>query len=144
MILVRRMFGPRPVGASFAVAIAAAAAVVPFGDWWATFDFGGIALRWFPIVPAALLGWWRAPRLVAASHAIALREALVVSMLAVPLVAFLTAGPGVLEIIITGADYPVLAPVGLSVFGLLHLGPVSVLMAIPAALLWAEAVRLDV
>lgn len=141
MILMTSTLQPRVVGTLAGALIAVLLTGAPLGEWWTGFRFGGLSLGAFAIPTAALLGAWRGPRLRDADHTGALREAILFALLAVPFGALLTAIPGTIEIAVTEADIPLLAPFGFAVFGLLIVGPAALLVALPAAVLWAEIVR---
>jgi hypothetical protein len=137
----QRSHTARWVGLVVAFVLGVVMAIAPFGDWWGAAKMGGFGLGFFAIPTAGLLAVWRAPRLIWAPHAIALREATVFAVLAVPLGAFLVALGGMVEIVVRHSDIPILAPLAGSLFGMFIIGPPALLIAIPFTVVWSEVVR---
>jgi hypothetical protein len=138
---VRRSNTGRLVGLVVALILAVVIAIAPLGDWWGGIQIGGFGLGLFATMTAVLLAVWRAPRLIWASHAIAVREAIVFALLAVPLGALLVAVGGMVEIVVTHSDVRILAPLAASMFGMLLIGPAVLLVTIPFTVVWSEVVR---
>ena len=128
----------RLIGAGSALVVGVATAAFLSTQEWAGLQFaGGLPLGVFGIPAAAVLGAWLAPRLrTGPKHG--LHTALPLALLVVPLTALLTAIAGVIEIAVRGEDLPLLAPFGMALFGLLIIGPAALLVAIPAAVVWAQ------
>ena len=116
---------------------ASVVALLPLGPWWQDTAVSGISVAAMAIPVTATGGVIFGARHAGAAPAKVLQTSLMMAVFVVLSGALCLGLVGSLEILGGTEDVPVLAPFGAVLLGLFILGPVVVLVALPASLAWA-------
>jgi hypothetical protein len=139
VIAVASMFSARLVGAAAAALVGVVAAAFLQQQRWARVDFDGVPIAALGVAVAAFLGAVFGPRLRGSVHG--LDTAILMTLAVVPATAIVVGLLGTIEVVLTGQDVPILAPIGFALFGLLVIVAPAVLVVLPAAVVWSQVTR---